>query len=420
MSQHESNSMQLTRRSVVQAALGAFGISALGPVARAAAAAAPPAAGENFLVVVELDGGNDGLNMCVPHGLSNYAAQRPTLGLAPADTLAIDTGPFATNFYKLHPRLPALAQMYRDGEVAIVQKVGYPRPNGSHDTSKRVWAAGQRDDLLQSNGWIGRYAETYAPTALGAVSIGRGRHRSMVGGGSNPLTLGSLGRFQFEPDNRYRANHRHRLSIVRDFLAARGNGASRDAMLAGHSVADNITAAIDNYVSPVTYRTRTLSDKLQDVARLVQADYGTRIYYTGFGGFDTHAAQGTLTGRHADLMTTLDEGLEDLVADLKAMGAWNRAVIVVMSEFGRRNFQNGSGGTDHGRGNFMLVTGGAVRGGLAGPTLTDADLGENNMPYGVDFRSVYMHLLERHLGVGDPTTLFPETLEFAQPLDLML
>ncbi|MEO0478330.1 MAG: DUF1501 domain-containing protein [Planctomycetota bacterium] len=417
------NESPLTRRSAIAAAMGAFGLAALGPVERAVAAVRPRSAmpmGENFLVVVELNGGNDGLNMVVPHSLPSYATQRPTLGLSSSDTLAIDTGSFATSDFRLHPRLPALAQMYRDGELAVVQKVGYPDRNGSHDVSRQIWAYGQRERLLSGNGWIARYADLHAPTSTGAVSLARGRHRTMVGGDSNPLTMGRLDQFKFDVDGSFRGDHARRLELVRRFLDRRNGSASRDAMLAGHTVADQISDAVANYSSTVTYRNGRLSESLQDVARMLQAGFPTRVFYTGFGGFDTHAAQGTLVGRHADLMQTLNEGLDDFVQDVKAMGLWSQTVIAVVSEFGRRNFENGSGGTDHGAANHVLLLGGGVRGGFHGPMLVDADLSENNLPYAVDFRTVYSDVLTQHLGVSDPTTIFPEALEVQANLNLFL
>jgi uncharacterized protein (DUF1501 family) len=223
----------VTRRDALQFSLGAFGLAALGPIDRIAAAsplASPLAANQKFLVVVELDGGNDALNMVVPQGLANYTTRRPTIALNSAATLALDSGPFATSAFRFNGRMTRLAQMYRDGEVAIVNKVGYPSANQSHDTSKLIWATGQRAEMLTPSGWIARYAELAAPTALGAVSVRRGRHRSMTGGSTNPLTLDTLGAFRFDADSSFNANHLRRLDIVREMLQARAGSATRDAL----------------------------------------------------------------------------------------------------------------------------------------------------------------------------------------------
>lgn len=410
---------QFSRRDALRFALAGFGMAALGPIDRAVAAtvAAPaPRVQPKFLVVVELDGGNDWLNTVVPQGLANYAAKRPTVALDSGSTLPIDTGPHGTTAFRLHSSMSGIAQMYRDGEIAIVRKVGYPQANKSHDSSRKIWARGFLDGAGPS-GWISRYCEREAPSPLGAISIACGRHRALSGGTVDPLSVGSLLNFEFDRDALYGPNHDHRMSLIRDMLEARGASGPRDALLAGHALAGEIKDAVDNYTSPVTYRTGLLSERLQDVARMVQAGFETRIYYTKLDGFDTHGGQ---LIPHAQLLQSVDEGIVDLADDLKAMGVWNETVVMVVSEFGRRIFENGSAGTDHGEAGNVLLTGGAVRGGLHGPALVNADLAGDNLAYGMDFRAVYMNVLEAHLGVVDPTAVFPEALENAAQPDLIL
>ena len=414
-----------TRRDVLCTTLGAFGLTALGPIGEAFAATRPasarprPASSQKFLVVVELDGGNDGLNMAVPQGLSNYALRRPSLALGTGDTLPLDTGLYATGEFRLHGRMPRLAQMYRDGELAIVSKVGYPDANQSHDTSKLIWASGQREGLLGTSGWIARYAELEAPTSLGAIGVRRGRHRSLGGGSSNPLTLDTLGAFRFDADGAFSANHTKRLEIIRDLLAAQPASAPRDALLTGHELADQIGAAVSGYVSTADYGTSRIGLAMRDIAMMLQANFETRVFYTGFGGFDTHAAQGTTTGRQPDLLEDLDEAMFGFSEDCKAMGIWNNAVVLVISEFGRRNFENGSAGTDHGGANTVLVTGGAARGGLHGVAPTEADLDRNFLPYSVDFRAVYSNILTEHLGMADAGLVFREPYQSPTQVDLV-
>ena len=413
-----------TRRDVLRTTLGAFGLAALGPIGEAVAAAKPASAKSNlasnqkFLVVVELDGGNDGLNMVVPQGLSNYALRRPSLALGTAESLAIDTGPYATSEFRLHNRMPGLAQMYRDGELGIVSKVGYPVANQSHDTSKLIWASGRRDGLIGSNGWIARYAELEAPTSLGAIGVRRGRHRSLVGG-SSPLTLDTLAAFRFDADGSFSANHNKRLEIIRTILANQQASGTRDALLTGHELADQISAAVSGYVSTATYGTSRIGLAMRDIAMMLQANFETRVFYTGFSGFDTHAAQGTTTGRQPDLLQDLDEALSGFADDCKAMGIWNNAVVVVMSEFGRRNYENGSAGTDHGGANTVLLTGGGARAGLHGVKPTDADLEQNALPYSVDFRAIYSDILAGHLGMANVAQVFREPYESPVQVDVV-
>lgn len=408
---------RLSRREAVRLSLGAFGLAALGPLDRAVAATRPllPAvATQKFFVVVELDGGNDALNMVVPQGLGNYTLRRPTIALGAGVTEPLDSGPFTTTEFRLNARMPRLAAMYRAGEVGLVNRVGYPSANQSHDTSKLIWASGRRQDLLVSNGWIARYAGLAAPTPLGAVSVRRGRHRALTGGTSNPLTLDSLAAFRFDTDTAFTNNHMHRLEIVRALLNARASSTTRDALLTGHELAGQLGAAVSAYVSPVTYGTSGISLAMRDIAMMLQAGFETRIFYTGFGGFDTHAAQGSTTGTHGNLLANLDEALGAFSDDLKAMGIWQNCVVAVISEFGRRNFENGSSGTDHGGATCVLLTGGAVIGGLHGTAPSDGDLAQSVLPYAVDFRAIYAQILGEHLGLADTSTVFTEA--FTSPV----
>jgi len=411
------DSGSLSRRDALRLTLGAFGMAALGPLDRAMAATRPllPAvATQRFLVVVELDGGNDALNMIVPQGLANYTLRRPTIALGSAATLPIDTGPFATTQFRFNARMPRLATMYRNGEVALVNRVGYPRANQSHDTSKQIWSSGIREELVTTSGWIARYAGLAAPTPLGAVSVRRGRHRALTGGTSNPLTLDSLAAFRFDTDTAFTNNHMHRLEIVRAVLQARESSVTRDALLTGHALADQIGAAVTGYTSAVTYATPGISLAMRDIAMMLQAGFETRIFYTGFGGFDTHAAQGSTTGSHGNLLANLDDALGAFADDLKAMGIWQNCVVAVISEFGRRNFENGSNGTDHGGATCVLLTGGAVIGGLHGTAPSDDDLAQSVLPYSVDFRAIYAQILGEHLGLGDTSGVFSEA--FTSPV----
>lgn len=425
MSTHSRPSGPLTRRDAIRMSLGAFGLAALGPLERAVAAAprplAPlaPIASQKFLVVIELDGGNDGLNMVVPQTLANYTARRPTIALGLAQTQALDTGPAATTDFRLNGRMPRLAQLYRDGQLAIVNRVGYPSANQSHDTSKLIWAVGSREGLPTANGWIARYAGLAAPTTLGAVSVRRGRHRTMTGGSSSPLTLDSLASFRFDADTAFNANHAHRMQLVRSMLEARASSATRDALLTGHALATQVGAAVTGYTGTAVYGTSGIGSAMRDIAMMLQANFETRIFYTGFGGFDTHAAQGTVTGPHPDLLEDLDEAIGGFAADCTAMGIWQNAVVLVMSEFGRRNFENGSGGTDHGGANVVLVAGGAVQGGLHGVAPSDVDLAASVLPYAVDFRALYANVLTSHLGLADAAMVFTEPFTSPVAVDVV-
>jgi uncharacterized protein (DUF1501 family) len=357
-----------------------------------------------FVVMINLDGGNDSLNTVVPLNLGSYHDRRPGLGIdAPLD---LTSGSAASNDYGLHPGLPALQTLHAEGAVAIVQKTGYPNANRSHFTSKDVFHTGDSSALNadRKSGWIARYAKLYNDHTLGCISIGHNA-KALQGDGVNLLQASNLENFTYQNDGRYPGESQRRQELARQMLARYQSGATnplaiRNAIQLGHDNVDLIRGAIDNYVPNVDYADVSFSRSLQGIAQLIQAGgLGTDIYYTGMGGFDTHGGQGSTSGRHPSLMFELNRGIESFANDMKLQGKWNDCVIVVFSEFGRRNFENGSGGTDHGDGQTMMVLGGAVNGGSYGSMLTDADIRDHDsMPMEVDFRSVFGEVIDKHLG----------------------
>jgi uncharacterized protein (DUF1501 family) len=406
-----------SRRDVLRFALAGAGIAALGPLGRGIGVASGAVSTQTHLTIVNMLGGNDSLNMVIPLTLAEYANIRPTLAIAPAATRSLDTGPNPTTLYGLHPAMPNIAALWAEGAVAISNLVGYPNENLSHFESEDIFSYGVRNGFggtgQPASGWIARYADQYAPTSLGAVSLGVGRRRDFTGGASNPLLVGRLSSFRFTSDGSYPNNHTHRLETVKQILQAHPttglSGEARGALDQAHTLVGQIQAAIGSYVSSVTYPTSSPGNYMKDVARLLQAGFPTRVFYTGYGGFDTHGDQGGATGQQANLFARLDGAVGAFAQDMKAMGIWNNTVIVVITEFGRRNYENGSLGTDHGHGYCALVIGGAVNGGNLGPDLSDALLLEEYLPYQVDFRDIYKEILSDHLGAGDLSQVFPET-----------
>jgi uncharacterized protein (DUF1501 family) len=314
--------------------------------------------------------------------------------------------------------MPRLAQMCADGDVAVVQRVGYPEENLSHFASQDVFSYAVRGSFgplgMSPSGWVARFADLYAPTPMGAVSVGLGRPLDFAGGSSNPLLVNSVSQFRFGTDGRYPANHVLRTETVQSMLASFPLGGLpgevRDAVDQAYALADQVQGALTAYQSPVLYPDEGLARRMRDVAVLVQGGFETRVFYTGTGGYDTHSAQGLLSGTHATLLSRVDGALGAFADDMKAMGAWDDLVVALITEFGRRNYANGSDGTDHGHAYAMVLVGGAVRGGTYGPDLVEADLEAEYLSYAVDFRSVYKEVLSDHLGV-DPAPVFPEPQE---------
>lgn len=418
-----------SRRDVLRFAVAGAGSLAISPFVRGAplrTAHRTSRGTTRRFVVINCYGGFDGLNMLVPLGLQAYYDRRPGLAIAAADTLSLN----GTQQYGLHPSLVNLRSIYnQDGALAIVRKVGYPDANLSHFKSQDIFSLGVRGDFpalgIPESGWIARFASTYAPAPLETVSVGTGRKLDLVGPGASPLLVKKLQDFDFKVDGRYRNNHRLRRDMITGILqdfAGSGPGLEASTTLQqSEQFTAWIQSAVDGYTAPpgVTWPSSTPGRYLRDIAVLIHAGAPTRVFFTGFGGWDTHGNQGGTTGRHADLLTRLDEGLGAFVADLKATGAWNDTVILVMSEFGRRNFENGSGGTDHGHGNMFFALGGPVQGGLYGPDLTNFEIEQNRqLGYDVDFRDIYREVLDRHLQVN-PAPIFPETQEISTTLGFL-
>ncbi len=400
--------------------LGATGLGLAAVGSRAIAAPRRIPVSGPRLVLLNLKGGNDGLNTLVPHTLSSYYERRGSLALSEAETLDLNAGPFANTSYRLHPSLSDVRDLYVDGDVAFVQKVGYPDPNGSHFTSQTIFSRAMRDVSALSGtdaaGWVARYADRLAPSPTGAIAVGSGLPEDFKGGSTSLLGVAQrLSSFRLEVDGKYtNTGDKHRKETVRELLAQfRGTPAQervRDTIFQAHELESSVQDADANYASDVAYGGDRVSESLQSVAKLIQAGFDTGVYYVSRGGFDTHGGQ---RNAQASLLAEVNNGLSSFASDLKAMGVWDDTVVLVISEFGRRNFINGSSGTDHGAGNCMLLLGGAVRGGIVGEDIVDDDLTANNLEYRVDFRTIYREVAQNHLGLGsdDLAAVFPESFD---------
>ena len=414
-----------TRRTFLRgAAMGAAAV-VVNPVLslRRVAGAATGNPGR-FVVVINMLGGNDGLDTVVPTHLQPYVDARPRTNLVehlPAGESLLDL----SGGFKLHYNLRNAKKLWDDGDLHVVNKVSYPDPNESHFTSMDIMSLGVRDvQDGDGRGWLGRFADLYCADPvepLGVVSVGVGRMPDFRSDVTTPLALQSVEGFAFvSSEDMYPGEHDLRLKVTRDILATDGAPGKEPQLTLfhankqAHDLVERVRAGTAGWTDPHTYPSSFIGQYLRTVSQLLhgQADFGTKVFYTGFGGFDTHAGQPV---RHAALMSELDLALGAFAADLKspAKNRWNDCVVVVISEFGRRIAENGSDGTDHGHGNAFLVTGGGVKGRLdAGGGMTEpvveADLaGQDSVPFAVDFRDVYGSVFERHLGL-EAEGLFPD------------
>lgn len=409
----------VTRRDVLKVATAAAGLVALGPMKGLIPTAYGAPLTQKRMVVMNLFGGNDTLNMVIPHTLAPYYERRGAMAIAANDALSLAGGP-GTSTYLLHPRMTEIQSLWNDGDVAIVQRVGYPSANLSHFTSQDIFSKGVRNGFPQSiphSGWIARYADRNAPTPLGAVSIGVGRPLDFIGGSTNPFLVNSLSSFRLNGGTG--RTHLHRAGTAKTMLDGFGGAGNtkeaRDALDQAYQLADQVQDAVATYDSQVSYTyvnpdngddtTPRISQRMRDIARLIQAGFETQVFFTGTGGYDTHGDQ---LPRHATLLTEVDRSIGSFAADMKAMGVWEDMVICIITEFGRRNFVNGSDGTDHGHAYCELLIGGGVRGGAYGPDLTEEDLNRNYPLHAVDFRDIYHEVLANHMGAQDLGYVLPE------------
>jgi uncharacterized protein (DUF1501 family) len=351
---------------------------------------------ERILVVIQLGGGNDGLNTVAPIENDAYHRARPQLALRPQDALMLGRDGTASGL-ALHPSLTGLKDLYDDGQVGVLLGVGYPNPNRSHFKSMDIWHTADRSGT--GRGWLGRYFDNTcegAPDPDAAIAIGREAPLALHGKKTSAVTFENADMFRWrgkdygeplaEAYDEFNRRPSPPADVDTDSNLAFLMRTSLDAQLSS----EQINAAVKRETRN-PYPNSKLGRDLRLVAQMISAGLSTKVYYVDLGGFDTHAGQ---AGTHARLLQTLGDAVRAFQKDLTARGESERVLTMTFSEFGRRVGQNGSGGTDHGTAAPMFVIGDQVRAGVWGahPSLTDLDNGD--LIYTVDFRSVYAGVLE--------------------------
>jgi uncharacterized protein (DUF1501 family) len=356
----------------------------------------------SILVILQLSGGNDGLNTVIPYTDDAYHRVRPRLGIPQRSVLRLD------DHIGLHPRLQKLANLYHEGGATVVQGVGYPNPNRSHFRSMEIWQTASDANRTERHGWLGRYFDNCCKGEDPAEGVSLGEQMPQAFSAAEPrgIALKNPDRFRFADDNEVMDTEADGGSI--DGLAG-GTKSDLDAFhyiervaLDAQVASDRIADIVKRQPASPDYPRSRLGQDLQLVSRLIAGGMPTRVYYVSMGGFDTHANQ---AGTHEQLLGQLDDALAAFAKDMRVQGNFDRVRLLTFSEFGRRVAENGSGGTDHGTAAPMFILGGGIHPGLAGiaPSLTDLDAGD--LKYTVDFRSVYATLLERWLKAPSATVL---------------
>lgn len=413
--------MPMTRRRFLKgglavAALGTMGATMPSVMVRSlyAANAAPAptlgaaqSAGPRTLVVLQLGGGNDGLNALPPYTSGAYHDLRPQLALDESDGVL----PIAEGL-GLHPSLAPLASRWDAGEMAIVQGVGFDESDRSHFHCMHVWHTAEPAEAIEQ-GWLGRYLDFTADDTGNkwrAVGVDPAPVPAFRGGPFVPA-VESIDSYTLQADPRFPRDQQARLVAWQALHAAAGarTGSlpllSRTGLEAFESM-ESLQEVAGDYTPLVDYPTgNPLAAGLQTVAQLIDAGLGTTIAYVTIGGFDTHADEGD---DHGPLLANVAAGLTAFLDDIGAQGRADQVAVLTFSEFGRRVGENSSGGTDHGKAGPVLLFGSALNGGLYGDPPDLTNLHDGDLRHSVDFRSVYAAVLEQWLGTESEPVLFSQ------------
>jgi len=367
-----------------------------------------------IFVLLQLAGGNDGLNTLVPFDNDHYHRARPSLRLKKSQLIELNPE------FALHNALSGFKELYDAGNLSIIHGVGYPNPNRSHFRSTEIWHTACDANKVEKYGWLGRYFDHSCKGSDPTVGINIGRQTPQVFAAKNPLGI-SLD----NPENyKIRKNHQGAgekvMSMNGEMLSDDNDspegetisaiGGSSKSGLAPLDFLERTT--LDAQVSSekilaVTRKTRvegnypnsSLGRSMKLAAQLIGGNLPTRVYYLSQGGYDTHTNQ---PGAHQRLLSDLSGSIQAFVQDMKAQKNFERVVLMTFSEFGRRTAENANTGTDHGAAAPLFILGSKVKGGFLGkpPGLAPADLTPGgDLKYGVDFRSVYAGILDRWLEV---------------------
>jgi uncharacterized protein (DUF1501 family) len=371
-----------------------------------------------ILVIIQLSGGNDGLNTVVPYADDAYYRARPAIAKPRDQVLKLN------DYVGLNPNLAPLKSLFDNGEMTLIQGVGYPNPNRSHFRSMDIWHTAISEEERTTSGWLGRYfdntcmgndpkagAQSGTIDATLGVSMGETAPLAMQGEYFKTLAFERAESFRYQGQsagNYLKLNQPDEAQTATPVQAQRPRPGQKNAVepavteedqveflsrtaMDAQMASDRIRSAVGNHNPTAQYPQGEFGQGLRTVAAMIRGELPTRVYYVQLGGFDTHANQ---NGRHDNLMQQLAQGVSALMADLKEQKLAERVMVMTFSEFGRRVAQNASGGTDHGAAAPMFLFGQRLTQGVVGkhPSLTDLDSGD--LKFAVDFRSVYASLLQ--------------------------
>lgn len=347
-------------------------------------------AGNKVVVVLQMSGGNDGLNTVIPVRNDLYYKARPGIGVKNSKALLL------TDEVGLHPALTGFKDLYNDGSLGIINSVGYPNPDRSHFRSMDIWQTASQSNQYWNSGWVGRYLDAQCagcdkPTQ--AIEIDDVLSLSMKGDHINGIAVK-------DPKRLYgTANEKFFKAVMNEHGESNGEQPVDylyKTLSQTLSAADYIFKQSKLHPTAAEYPKTGLGNSLKTIASLILSDINTKVYYVSLGSFDTHINQ---DGQQQRLFTEMNDAIKSFTNDLKANNRFDDVLLFTFSEFGRRVAQNASGGTDHGTANNMfMISGGLKQKGMINALPDLADLNEGDLKYTVDFKNVYATVLDKWLG----------------------
>ncbi len=347
--------------------------------------------GHKNIVIIQLSGGNDGLNTIIPFRNDLYFEKRPQLAIPKKKVLKV------SDELGFHPSLAALRPLFDKGEMCVINNVGYPNPNRSHFRSLDIWHSASDSDKVVSTGWLGRYLDAYCDRPHEAIEVDDMLSLAMKGEQLNGMAVK-------DPRVLFHTTNDSYLKKLTDHAAAShlsddNMGYLFKTMIQTGSSAAYIHETSKTYTSSIKYPKTALAGQLKTVGKFINSSLETKVYYASVSGFDTHANQQVQQER---LLKQYAEAVQAFVADLKKGGTFSDTLILTFSEFGRRVNQNASKGTDHGTASNVFAMGGSLKkAGFfnEGPDLSNLDK-NGDLIYKVDFRRIYATVLDKWLGVS--------------------
>ncbi|GAB1856088.1 DUF1501 domain-containing protein [Flavobacteriaceae bacterium MHTCC 0001] len=352
--------------------------------------------GYKRLVIVQLSGGNDGLNTVIPFRNDIYYRERPNLGISKGEIIKLndDVG--------LNPSLSPLKRLYDKGYVSIINNVGYPNPVRSHFRSLDIWQTARDADTFSQSGWIGRYLDNYGKHHHDAIEIDDSLSLAMKGDTVNAIaTQNAKAFYNLSKDPYFRNLYKYKNDV---HLSEHNLGYLYKSMIAAESSAKYIYETSKTTSTLKEYPNHKFGKQLKTVAQFINSGLQTKVFYTSLNGFDTHANQLNTQKR---LLKQYANGMETFVKDLKSNNTFKDTLILTFSEFGRRVKQNASSGTDHGTANNVFIIGENLKkNGLYNQLADLSNLDENgDLKFEIDFRTIYATVLGKWLEVDDKRVL---------------